>query len=153
MEISASPILTEESQQWFTLGGGVLLARRAAGFGPLVGVSYYSGLGLFSARWHMAIALTSEVLPPLETIQELSAMYGFRLGQSVVFCSAGVGAVWFQEPSGRDFRSTLRPGIPLEIQVFYTPVAGVGLGGRLFGNINAKSSYGGIWITLNLGKL
>ncbi|MEZ5360086.1 MAG: hypothetical protein R3F48_14815 [Candidatus Zixiibacteriota bacterium] len=89
-------------------------------------------------------------------------MYGrcYRMKYGLFSLSAGLGLVTGtvrQENATSyidkytDFGPNL--GLPIQAQAIWRPTPVIGLGAKLFGNINSKNSYGGMHICLIIGKI
>lgn len=96
------------------------------------------------------------------SVGEVGAMYGL-MGKNdfgYISGSAGLGLVDLQTPdiyinnvkvvSGHD---SYTPGIPLEVQAFWTPFKYVGVGVIGYGDVNTQKSFGGALLALQFGLL
>jgi hypothetical protein len=149
------------SLYWLTLGAGFFSNKDFSGFGGNINASYYSNIGLLSVRFLDADkagmeptnVITSSV--KLNHINEFSGMYGFNYHASFLFISvsSGIGIVWFKKGITPSEVTTSTLGLPLDAEIFISPLPVLGIGLKLLGNINSKSSYSGFLICLQLGKL
>jgi hypothetical protein len=165
----------------FCRGGSILYAQSAAGHaknncywvnfgfggsrvhgglgdsdgGISVGItmSLLKGMNLFSVRGvdseEFKLDLWGDSGPPA-SVWDIGALYGLAAKASfgMASISGGVGIVGLSDNEGK---SSYCVGIPLESQLFWTPFSFLGLGLSGFANLNAKKSFAGVLLCLQIG--
>lgn len=147
---------------WVTVGGGYGGGKNFSGGGGSATASYLDGKNLYSVRFLVLGSIAVDPTPnPLEGelkskgASDLSALFGLAHKGSLLFLSAstGLGIVWITEKGPFGQRRTTTIGVPLEVQVYFTPLRVLGIGVSFSGNINGRRSYGGVFAGLQIGKL
>ena len=149
------------SLYWLTLGAGFFSNKDFGGFGGNINASYYSKIGLLSVRFLDAANSGAEPVNVitndyrLNHINEISGMYGLNYHISFLFLSlsTGVGMVWIKKGVSPSEVTSTTLGLPIDAEIFISPLPMLGIGLKLIGNLNSKSSYRGILICIQLGKL
>lgn len=104
-------------------------------------------------------------LTPNETVWDLGMLYGrrFQSQYGIVTLAGGISAVggvnrgkfiennWFTQRYELTTFMTL--GIPVELQLVWTPWRHAGLGINVFANANPEKSFSGFMFTLEFGQL
>ena len=165
--LSASGLLSQEqSPTWLNTG----LGGSSYGMALTAGHAFQAGHGLISSRYIFCGELpTLGVDYPAESAHELGILYGRYARVSAVFVSisAGIGVarmvkrgkflydngnLLFPDRTYEELHY-LTIGIPLEAQLFLSFSPSFGMGIYAFGNINPKNSFGGMLVSMELGKL
>ncbi|PIS27505.1 MAG: hypothetical protein COT43_10075 [Candidatus Marinimicrobia bacterium CG08_land_8_20_14_0_20_45_22] len=144
---------------WATLGAGYSKSKDMLGCGGCVSASYLSKQRLLSVRFLETdkIGMEPEIITGtrLEHFSELSGLYGIYTRPPFLFFSAssGLGLVRLKERSQSGMKTSTLVGIPLEVQMFVTPLPAIGIGIDILGNINRKSSNYAVFICIQFGVL
>ncbi len=162
----------QDGVQNLWLSGGVGIGGKD--FAGMLKLAFQAGDRTFSARW----TATDEIFgilgngsSPHERTRELSLLYeiaGHRSRWTFVSVSAGAGLVtghlrgrylttqstwlWGSSSIYEDVKFTT-PGVALDVETSLTPFSFLGVGTNIFANINARSSYLGFLLTIQLGKV
>jgi len=167
---------SDSSGHFFWVNGGVGGSLVHGGLGsdpgaPSFGGSLYyqSGINLLSFRY-----LRNEEFQilgpdsPLETVWDVGVLYGRIAKASYGFASvsAGISLVGgvrrgrYLSSSGGWFgtryfeeKNFITVGIPVEAQLFWTPLAFFGIGLYGFANLNIEKSFVGALLCIQFGKL
>lgn len=156
---------TTPQYYWITAGAGGSTIDLAGGGN----VSYMRGNNIFSGRFIYNKRYEPLANPPSNDIWDTSLIYGRSIIKtSEVFASIGsglglVGGVERGElkqdaqelpPEERHERHYfLNYGIPVEGQLFWTPIKNFGIGIYAFGNYNPEKSFVGGLISIQIGKI
>jgi hypothetical protein len=149
----------EEHYFWANIGGGGCwvhggLGEDEGGVSGGISLSYQKGSNLFSIRYvdneEFKLDLFGYSGPP-DAVWDVGVLYGraAKASYGLASISAGLGLVGM---SHNDI-SSYRLGIPIEGQLFFTPVSILGLGISSFANINSKKSFLGALLCLQIGRL
>jgi hypothetical protein len=103
---------------------------------------------IFSARLNNQ----SGVLASPPNITEFAVLYGICNKSRFWFCSAGGGLAYISGED-RNHENVSAIGIPIEGQLFATPLPFIGVGLYGLGNLNLRVPFFGIMLCLQLGKL
>lgn len=144
---------TEQTQTptrvWLSFGFGLTTPED---YGPHFGITFRRNQHLFGAR----IAGSGEIFG--KNYNDIALLYGraTSLSSRVDLHLSTGAAVVMGERSGLNTNTRLfrpAPGLPLQAQLNWNaaPVAGLGL--TAFGNINARQSFAGIAVSVNIGNL
>lgn len=136
--------ISQNVYSWFTVGVG-------AGMGGLSGVinfSHQRNARLLSLRYTACVGILGS--PP--ELYEVGLLYGISLKRKYFLTSvaAGIGYIWGE---GYDWNEVSTIGIPIETQLFITPLPFCGVGFYIFTNLNREAIPFGIALSLQLGKL
>lgn len=137
----------------------------------------------FSATWGVVVSgqresnvISARFMRGIESsrsewsLWEVGALYGKGVKSQRGFASiaAGVGVMGGDEPRtlmvsiSANGGGTITPagprpstsiGIPMEVQLFWTPTSFLGLGLYGFGNLNTEKSFAGALLAVQLGRL
>lgn len=159
-------ISRDSSAQFGWVNGG--LGASSFGVSPGVCFSYQSEKNLFSVRYVYNEEFRFFAPSPLETVWDVGMLYCRSVKESygLASISGGIGVVggvrrgkylgsiggWF----GTDYyeeRTFLTVGIPVEGQVFWTPLDFFGIGFYGFANLNKEKSFVGALFCIQIGKL
>lgn len=152
----------EEDHYWFNAGLGT------SSFGGSLGISasYQTGRSLASVRFIYNEEFNILGPSPSESVWDFGALYGINAKGSLVFASVsgGVSFVtgvrrgkylgssgWFS--SNYESEPFVTVGIPVEGQLFWTPLNFLGIGFYGFANLNPEKSFVGALLSIQLGKL
>lgn len=134
----------------FTLGLG--RGHPTADIGATLGLAYERSGHVGAVRASTSGGIFSD------TYTDVALLYGraWRMETAYASISAGPGYVHIQEDSGL-FSRPVEPestvGVALAADLTYTPWRRFGLGAAVFGNINAKQTFGGVALMLSVGRL
>lgn len=143
---------------WLDAGIGVGSPGLAGG----VSASYLWGHTLYTVRYVYDHEIALFFTPtPLESAWDVGFLYGMAARNQMFYSSASVGIgvtggvrrgsyISFLDYES-DAYTTI--GIPLQGELFLTPVSFVGIGVTAFGNLNPVRSFGGVLVCLRVGKL
>jgi hypothetical protein len=83
---------------------------------------------------------------------EFGVLYGrfAAAGPAQAHAAAGLSAVYLDKCDDTH-RDCIIPGVPLTVEVDLVMLEVIGLGVQLFGNINPKAPYGGLFVTVPIG--
>ncbi|MGH7448256.1 MAG: hypothetical protein ACRELT_11885, partial [Longimicrobiales bacterium] len=85
-------------------------------------------------------------------LSELGFLYGRVAIDNMFFASASTGlSAVYLEPCGSTDRVCVTVGIPLVAEVAVTPLDVLGIGLQLFGNLNLKVPYAGLFVMVPIG--
>jgi hypothetical protein len=144
---------------WVNFGIGFSGTKNFFGLAGGVNAGYVSEIGICSVRFVDAdkatVDPTTLTTSRLTHLDELSAMYGlnYNTGFLSLSASSGIGLVWFKEQATSGNRSSSSVGIPIDAQVFVTPLKVLAFGVTVFSNLNAKSTFTGLIFCLRIGKV
>ena len=154
------------NQAWGNIGMGVAMGPKMAGFGWGVGVSYYRGAFLISARYfNNSGGMGGEPLmvdPERQTVDyENMVDVGVCIGGIVkskwgfASCAGGFGIITGdRRPIGSCLHERYTGfNLPMEAQIYLTPTPAFGIGVTLMGNINRISPTFGMMVCLQYGLL
>ncbi len=152
----------ESSRYWVNAGFGAA----STGIGAGASISVPAGRTLFTLR----VAYTEEFKiigpSPKENAWDIGFLAGYLAENEngILSGSAGLSLVsvqrrgeflgssgMFSSDYSSDIRTTV--GIPLEIQLIWTPIEFLGIGIDGFGNLNPEKSYAGVMLMLRVGRL
>jgi len=148
------------NQKWINLGFGGFKGNEFLGIGGVISLNYYINKYLISLRVINAndVSYSLDINNNENSIKNLNDI-GVTLGlikkNKYVYTSisSGIGLINDNDRlciKGQHFTTF---GIPLEVQLFLTPLAALGLGVNVVGNINNKSSYFGLLFCIQYGIL
>ena len=148
------------NQKWINLGFGAFNGSRFVGMGGGLSVNYYINKYLISMRlidaadifYYPAIPNGN---PSIKNLNDISISLGLIKKNKWIYgsVSGGIGLVndnMRVKLKGDNFTTV---GIPLEAQLFITPLAALGLGVNIVGNVNFESSYLGLLLCVQYGIL
>ena len=149
---------TEERHFWANVGGGGSWVRSGlgedeGGISGGISFSYQTGSNLFSIRGveneEFKLDLFGYTGPP-DKVWDMGVLYGrvAKASWGLASISAGVGLVGI---SHNDI-SSYHLGIPIESQLFWTPISTLGVGIYGFANLNSEKSFVGALLCLQIGK-
>jgi len=175
-------IYTDSSAQFFWVNGGLGASSVHGGLGsdpgaPSFGGSlcYQSGKNLFSFRYLLSEEF--QILgtdSPSETVWDFGVLYGRIAKASYGFASISsgmsivggvrrgrylggtgewVGTSYYFGTSYYEENDFITVGIPVEGQLFWTPLAFFGIGFYGFANLNPEKSFVGALLCVQIGKL
>ena len=137
---------------WGYLGLGVgSLGFEAGGFSTGVGFCYQIGKNIFSLRELYIGQIPSEDYP-FRGIGDIGFLYGRIAKASYGFASISAG-ISLVSGVRRNYYGFFTVGIPVEAQLFWTPLAFFGIGLYGFANLNIEKSFVGALLCIQLGKL
>ena len=148
----------EKKTVWVNIGFGVSSIGLSSG----ISCSYQMGKGILSCRHtyneEFRLVILMESCPPPELAWDLGLLYGslIKTKYSMGSCAVGLSIVRGNEPFiswERETKYFTTIGIPVEIQLFFTPVSFAGIGLYSFANLNLKKTFIGILFCLQIGKL
>jgi hypothetical protein len=147
----------EESHYWLNMGFGISTVDMSGG----AGFSCQTGKRLISIRYtHNEDFAFLE--PVKESVWDVGVLYGIirKSNYGLISASAGISIVGGYDRGERiDFtdsyekKNFLTFGVPLEVQLFFTPFDYVGVGINGFANLNPKKTFTGVLLCLQIGKL
>jgi len=166
----------EEVNYWLNAGYGVVGTFNS--YRDIIGISLSAQTkrSLFSIRYirvqeTLSVAGPKLEIHPSEIVWDLGLLYGVCEKGSSAFgaVAAGLAAVGGQNRGkylysigggctdhNNDYYETLgylTVGIPVEAQLMWTPFPFVGAGLWGFADLNPKKSFGGLLLTIQIGKL
>jgi len=157
-------ISRDSSAQFFWVNGG--LGASSFGVSPGVSVSYQSRKSLVSVRYVYNEEFQILGPSPSETVWDVGVLYGrsAKVSYGLASISGGIGVVggvrrgkylgssgWFS--SNYEKLTFLTVGIPVESQLFWTPLSFFGIGIYGFANLNTEKSFIGGLFCIQIGKL
>jgi len=151
---------TKDQHYWANIGAGFAwvhggLGEADGGVSGGISFSYQKGSSLFSIRGvenaELKLDLWGYSGPP-EEVWDIGALYGrvAKASYGLASISGGIGIVGASDGEGR---SSYRPGIPVEGQLFWTPSSVLGIGIYGFANLNSERSFAGALFCLQMGIL
>lgn len=135
---------------WIAAGFGGGSAMDGTGNAGLVAqIVYERAPHHFALR---ALGLADLVGSADSGLAEVGLLYGRVATGNMGFAaaSAGASAVYFDD-SGGCSRRCVTAGIPLVLEMALTPLDVLGIGLQLFGNVNLRSPFAGLFIIIPLG--
>lgn len=150
----------------YWLDGGI--GGSSSGLAGGLSISAQSGRSLFSLRYVSSSRYGESWLGGYTTpekVWDIGPLYGLIAKGKWVYASISGGislvggtkhGMYLGSPgwiNTYEKVSLTTVGIPLEIQLFFTPFSSFGIGVHGFANLNLKRSYFGILICLQCGKL
>ncbi|MGB9591901.1 MAG: hypothetical protein ACPL1K_05230 [Candidatus Kryptoniota bacterium] len=157
-------ISRDSSAQFFWANAGV--GGSSFGISPGISLSYQSGKSLVSFRYVYNKELNILGPWPSETVWDIGLLYGrsAKASYGLASVSGGVSFVggvrrgkylsssgWFS--SRYEELPFFTVGIPVEGQLFWTPLPFLGIGFYGFANLNAEKSFIGALLCIQIGKL
>jgi len=151
---------------WISVGLGPVGGDNIL-FGGVLGLSFSKGVNLISIR-AINFAEISRREPcrdgsseKLKKATDISFLYGVNKNCKWSFASVAIGLSTirgtqkkqYSNPNRSTYKNFSTIGIPIETQLFLKLLPGMGIGIYGFLNINNKSSFGGIFLSLQYGKL
>jgi hypothetical protein len=151
---SAQDLLEQKSAEpTFWINGGFGPAKPSFGFG-LTG-SYQTGLHIFSARilYSTEVALLSDPTEFMEGAILSGLTWSTKYG--LISLETGIGFVRGKIPRSQDssIDSFTIIGLPVAVQLFWTPFEKLGIGLYGFANFNSQEHMGGLLFCLQLCEL
>jgi hypothetical protein len=151
---------TREHHYWANMGGGGSwvhggLGEDEGGISGGISLSYQTGSNLFSIRGveneEFKLDLFGYSGPP-EKIWDVGVLYGriAKASWGLASISGGVGIVGVSDD---EEITSYHLGIPLESQLFWTPISTMGIGIYGFANLNFEKSFVGALACVQIGKL
>jgi hypothetical protein len=151
---------TKEHHYWVNMGGGGSwvhggLGEDEGGISGGISLSYQTGSSLFSIRGveneEFKLDLFGYSGPP-EKVWDIGVLYGrvAKASWGLASISGGVGIVGASDDEGI---TSYRLGIPVESQLFWTPISTMGIGIYGFANLNSKKSFIGALACVQIGIL
>lgn len=148
---------TKERHYWANMGGGFAsvpggLGEDDGGISGGLSLSYRIGGSLFSIRAvensEFKLDLWGYSGPP-DKVWDIGMLYGrvTKATHGLASISAGVGIVGASH-NGKGL--PLHMGIPLDVQLFWTPSSVLGFGIYGFANVNAYKSFYGMLVCVQL---
>lgn len=142
---------------WLNFGAGFSsgLEPNVGMPGVGLGLSYKSRLGLFSLRSvffeDFQICLFGDCSNP-HRLWDAGALYGVITKGKFAFASAsaGLGLAGGKREGAKAFTTV---GIPLETQLFLTPIRYAGIGLYGLADLNPEKSFWGLLVCLQFGRL
>jgi hypothetical protein len=152
------------NQGWLNIGPGIVGGPEVGGFGYGVGISYYPGPYLISGRYltglNPSMVEIKEGATHYETMVDVGVCIGAIWKSKWVFssASAGLGILTGEKRIGIDgvrYREEryVWLSVPLEMQLYLTPLPAFGVGLILLGSINRQSPTLGMMVCLQYGLL
>jgi hypothetical protein len=149
----------KEHYLWVNIGGGFAkvyggLGEDEGGLSGGLSLSYCKGSNLFSIRWventEFKLDLWGYSGPPDE-VWDVGVLYGrvAKASYGLASISGGIGLVGMSHNEILSYRM----GIPIEGQLFWTPISILGIGISGFVNINSEKSFLGALLCLQIGRL
>jgi len=133
-----------EEPGFIWLSGG--LGVGSAGVAEGLSLSFQSGRRVVTLRG------IAQFVPVGPTVGELGILF-LGQGSKVPGSSFATGLAYVTGETVDNFKPFSTVGIPIEVQWFAAPLPFAGIGLYLFGNLNTTESFGGLLLTLKLGKL
>ena len=120
-----------------------------------ISLSSQSGRSLVSIRFIYNKPFS--LAPREETVWDVGALYGLSAKASCGFASISggvgiIGGVRYRR-SSNEWPTFLTVGIPIEGQLFWTPLSFLGIGIYGFADLNPEKSFVGALLCIQLGKL
>lgn len=148
--------VANKSREWFWFNLGISPEISPAGG---IVVSGQRGAQLISARFIDGIDPSGSDW----SLWEAGVLYGksAKSRRGLASIAAGVGAIGGNEPRlllcppcrPASPRPSTTIGLPLEVQLFWTPTSILGLGLYFFGNLNAENSFVSALLAVQFGRL
>lgn len=148
-------ILNRDRHIWVNVGSGFAsvpkgLGEDDGGLAAGASLSYRNGGSLFSVRWVTNFEFQLDIWGesgPAETVWDLGALYGrvAKAEHGMASMSAGVGVVGGSREGNR---VPLHMGIPVDIQLFWTPSSVVGIGIYGFADVNSYKHFRGLLLCI-----
>ena len=162
-----TPVVVSDSRIWFGMGAVISNFENGGASGGFGGDLNYASKGkLFKARCLYVKEVTiflSESMPPESKIWESGLLFGFisQKWKKRISCAAGISYVGgtkvldnYDEVNSQDaIKDIGTVGLPVEVQVLFSFDREVGAGVTVFGDLNSENSFGGITVSLIMGKL
>ena len=169
--------VTKEHHYWANAGLGLGLFRQSdgdiVGLGGGIGLSYRIRNRIISLRYVHIEEITIFGPSPSESVSDLGALYGIITKGKYGFASlsggisfvrgvrrgkllssgGGWGWSWFGSSETYEELTFHTFGIPIEAQLFWTPLSFLGIGIYAAGNLNSQRSFAAVLLCLQLGKL
>ncbi len=145
---------TKADLYWVNAGIG-FSSFSSPGISSVTSFSYQTGKHLISTRFISNIEPCFGGTCPDETVWDIGILYGrsSKTSYGLASLSGGisiVGGAVYQRDEEVTF---LTIGIPIEVQLFWTPASFLGIGIYGFANLNPKESFAGALLCIQLGKL
>ena len=140
-----------EKSSWVNLGLGASshLAAKGFNFSVANGKKYFSLRGVHNQN------LSIWDNRP-EKVWDFGALFGLNQRASKGFASIATGLAFVggnniknEKTNSKTFQTI---GLPLELQLFWTPFSKIGFGIYGFGNLNSKESFAGVLISIKIGN-
>lgn len=156
-----------DSRIWLGLGAVISNFENGGASGGFIGDLNYASKGkLYKARCLYLKEVTiffSESMPPESKIWESGLLFGLISSKwkKRLSCAAGISYVGgtkvlenYDEVNSQDaIKDIGTVGLPVEVQVLFSFDREVGAGVTVFGDFNSENSFGGITISITMGKL
>ncbi|OGU29615.1 MAG: hypothetical protein A2X67_11725 [Ignavibacteria bacterium GWA2_55_11] len=145
--------------------GGSWLAPNQGAISTGVSVCYFDGKNLYSIRYvrNLELKLNRGSCPSEEGVLDIGLMYGraSKSSYGVASASAGLGLVHgsrcaWDYSTGQNRYTDERfytVGIPVEIQLSWTPTSFFGLGIIAFADLNLQQSFAGGLLSITFGSI
>jgi hypothetical protein len=127
---------------WFTIGEG----WSSEEFGVVMGAAYQKKARSIGLRFTGNFSWTNNM-------EDFSLIYGFISKRRAGYKSFGTGISYVWDDDDGDGKYVHTVGIPLEAQFFWTPLPFAGIGLYIHLDINKNKPFGGLLLSLQLGKL
>lgn len=147
---------------WIGISLGPATGSNFSGFVGGATISYVKNSQIYSVRFlHAEEPSLAEptnqfnsTSNKLHAVSDASVLYGFASKERFFLfsISAGIGYVWGSnspQTSSLDFRTI---AIPVDLQVGFSPIKGIGVSLYCFANFNPTISFYGMMLCLQLGK-
>jgi hypothetical protein len=171
-----SPIYAQEAffncpakLYWINAG----LGGSSFGISPGVCLSYRNRGNLISIRFIYNEEINLQIFgpgpSPSESVWDLGALYGrnAKTLHGLASVSGGVSLVggvrrgrylsnsggWWSSTDSYEKLTFLTVGVPIEVQLFWTPLSSLGIGIYGFANLNRQKSFAGALLCVQIGKL
>ncbi len=152
---SQFPVVPSRDRLWASGGLGV----GSDEFGVSANVAFQHGSHLFSLR----TAATAGLFQDHDGFRDVALLYGYAtptssrhhagaaIGIAIVDACVDSEGGLFSSSSCIDQRTVL--GLPIEAQLAWLPAKFLGIGLYGFGNVNRRRSFGGVTLSLQLGRV
>jgi hypothetical protein len=150
--------ITGLNQFWANIGFGYIGGENTSGMGYSVSCSYYSTAGLFFLKYDEFKESGSKPANNaynLYNLKEISLEYGIIFKHKYAYLSGASGLTYFWREDHKDSltKEEHSIGIPLNVQVFFTPVPVFGVGIIFDYTLNPVKNYMSTVICLQIGLL
>jgi hypothetical protein len=150
--------ITGLNQFWANVGYGYIGGKDTFGMGYSVSCSYYSTHGLFFlnyAEFKESGSKPTDTSYNLYRLKEISLAYGIIFKNNYAYLSGASGLTYFWREDHKDSltKEEQSIGIPLNVQVFFTPVPVFGIGIIFDYTLNPVKNYMSTVICLQIGLL
>ena len=148
------------SQFWVSGGAGLVIADNLGASGKSISLYYKPGSVVVSIRFLDVDRINAMISldppsPDLDHVQEFAAFVGFATdhGDGMYGISGGLGYLHGNYNELRNYTSFSVPALVVETWAILKLSGSVGIGITLLGDFNARRSFGGTLITVQIGRL